>query len=66
MNFLANRMGLKNMEWTLDYKNLTKTLFLKVKVKRLNTCREIFNKYYYFDGRLLHAKTVWKTKIKNI
>ena len=30
--FLANKIGLKHMEWTLDYKNLYKNPIFKMRV----------------------------------
>ena len=62
--FLANRMGLKNIEWTLDYKNLYKNpIFTKTGVKQI----KILSKKYSVNlvtltGDCFMQKPFWKLK----
>ena len=62
--YLANRMGLKNMEWTLDYKNLYKNPIFKSRgVKKI---KHLSKKYLInittLTGDCFMQKPFWKFK----
>ncbi len=62
--FLANRMGLKNIEWTLDYKNLYKNpIFTKMGVKKIKSLSKKYSiNLTTLTGDCFMQKPFWKLK----
>ena len=61
---LASKIGLKNMEWTLDYKNLYKNpIFLKKGRKKIKELSKKYNvKIQSLTGDCFMQKPFWKNK----